>query len=620
VPKGKRPEDLVKNDLYIEAIIEFPELEGDDNVAKNTVPRLFHQMTVGGAGESPYVRMRLEADWQKGNTPDGTTDQRYVFITVSENEEVENLDEHKMLVTATHRAMIEIIYVPAIRNPSAQLKNASGTILWRIMNGINWPEDIDGQIRNTSEELENIFGNVSGFSVLQEVMGHQWRNLHSDIRYNQVRVKFSNDDLNTVLQKLDVKFFPTEVPGSYDVDALGEGLRSLFYLSLVSSLLEIEAIASKERLESQKGDQEPKLLKTFIPDFESPALTILAVEEPENHIAPHLLGRIMDNLHRVSAQPNAQVVVTSHTPAIVKRVDPESIRHLRICKEKLCTIENSIRLPSGEAEAYKYVKEAVKAYPEIYFARLIILGEGDTEEIIIPKSLELLGPSLDGCGICVTPLGGRFVHHFWKLLNELDIPHITLLDLDLERETGGWARIKGIVNQLIKYGFDKDEFFEALGKKGISISDYDLETMHNRNLDRDAIEPWLDVLESYDVFFASPLDMDFMMLTTFAEAYKSTAPEKGGPRTQVDRAVKATLKSESAIGKLYNDNEKKLMVWYAYLFLNRGKPSTHILALSQIEDEDFREHLPQPIKRLLDRVREKLKDDPFSQLSISEVE
>ena len=274
--------------------------------------------------------------------------------------------------------MIEIIYVPAIRNPSSQLKNASGTILWQIMNGINWPEDIDGQIRNASDELENIFGKVSGFSVLQKVMGNQWRNLHSDMRYNQVKVKFSNDDLNTVLQKLDVKFFPTEVPGSYDVDALGEGLRSLFYLSLVSSLLEIEAIASKERQESQspdaEGDEESKLPKIFIPDFEPPALTILAVEEPENHVAPHLLGRIMDNLHQVAAQPNAQVVVTSHTPAIVKRVEPESIRHLRICKEKLCTIENSIRLPSGEAEAYKYVKEAVKAYPEIYFARLIILA------------------------------------------------------------------------------------------------------------------------------------------------------------------------------------------------------------------------------------------------------
>ena len=219
----------------------------------------------------------------------------------------------------------------------------------------------------------------------------------------------------------------------------------------------------------------------------------------------------------------------------------------------------------------------------------------------------------------MTPLGGRFVHHFWKLLNELDIPHITLLDLDLERETGGWARIKGIVDQLIKNGLDKDGFFEVLGKKGISISNDDLETMHNWDLDRDAIESWLDVLEGYDVFFASPLDMDFMMLTAFAEAYKSTAPEKGGPRTQVNRAVKATLKSESANGKLYSDDEKTLMIWYAYLFLNRGKPSTHILALSQVDDGDFREHLPQPINRLLDRVKEKLADDPFSQLSVSEV-
>lgn len=32
---------------------------------------------------------------------------------------------------------------------------------------------------------------------------------------------------------------------------------------------------------------------------------------------------------------------------------------------------------------YKSIKEAVKAYPELYFAKLVILGEGDSEEITI---------------------------------------------------------------------------------------------------------------------------------------------------------------------------------------------------------------------------------------------
>jgi putative ATP-dependent endonuclease of OLD family len=463
-------------------------------------------------------------------------------------------------------------------------------------------------------------------------MGNQWRNLHSDLRYNRVKVTFSNEDLNAVLRKLDVRFFPTEIPGSYDVDALGEGLRSLFYLSLVSSLLEIEAIASQERAISQaaSAEEESKSPRIFNPDFEPPVLTILAVEEPENHIAPHLLGRVMERLHQVASQPNAQVVVTSHTPTIVARVEPESIRHLRICKDRLCTISSPIRIPDKVDEAHKYVKEAVRAYPEIYFARLVILGEGDTEEIIIPKALKSLGPSLDASGICVVPLGGRFVNHFWQLLTEIGIPYITVLDLDLGRHSGGWARIQYVVNQLIHNGISRAHLVSTLGGRDIFVSAEGLDNIQDWDEDRKAIEPWLRALESYDVFFASPLDMDFMMLQSFKDSYQALTPERGGPRIpnrhlhpnafreRLDQAVRATLKADSVGSSLYGEGEELLMVWYAYLFLNRGKPSTHILALSKMSDEEYEKYLPQPIVRLRERVKKKLVNDPFSQLFINE--
>lgn len=53
-----------------------------------------------------------------------------------------------------------------------------------------------------------------------------------------------------------------------------------------------------------------------------------------------------------------------------------------------CTTKvRAITLPDKEklADQYKFIKEAVKAYPELYFAKLVVLGEGDSEEIILPK-------------------------------------------------------------------------------------------------------------------------------------------------------------------------------------------------------------------------------------------
>lgn len=44
------------------------------------------------------------------------------------------------------------------------------------------------------------------------------------------------------------------------------------------------------------------------------------------------------------------------------------------------------------------------------------------------------------------------------------------------------------------------------------------------------------------------------------------------------------------------------MVWYNYFFLNRGKPSTHILALSKMDELD---NIPSEFERLI-RTAEKL--------------
>jgi len=197
---------------------------------------------------------------------------------------------------------------------------------------------------------------------------------------------------------------------------------------MVNSVLDVEAEITRENQDEDLEDEDRAFMT--IP----PVLTIVAIEEPENHIAPQLLGKLIINLKSIAKKDNAQVVLTSHSPAIVKRVDPENLRYFRMCKPKLCSIVKEITLPEKEKyeEQYKYIKEAVRAYPELYFAKLVVLGEGDSEEIILPRYFEAHGEEIDLSGISVVPLGGRYVNHFWRLLSDLDIPHITLLDLDGE--------------------------------------------------------------------------------------------------------------------------------------------------------------------------------------------
>ncbi|WP_017689855.1 AAA family ATPase [Paenibacillus sp. PAMC 26794] len=600
IPKQSLVESIKELELSIEARIDFPELADNelDEQSITSIPPFFNQLVVRSPAEAPYLRVRLVGKWAADNTPEGEIEQRLYFITVAEG--ITETEEDLVPVTPHQRSAIQVLYVPAVREPSTQLRNASGTILWRILNNITWPDDIDETIKSKMEPVNELFNEINGVSQIRSVIGDEWKKYHKDTRYQDANLQFNSSTLASILRKIEVSFSPTHELGEYSVDKLGDGLRSLFYLSLVSSLLEAEVkITGKSNA----------------------SLTLLAVEEPENHISPHLLGRVMENLRNISKKSNAQVVLTSHSASIIKRVNPENLAHLRIDPNSYTTVVKKVTLPEKTSEAYTYIKEAVKAYPEIYFSRLVILGEGDSEEIVIPRVLEVNNIYVDDYGISIVPLGGRHVNHMWKLLNELDIPHITLLDLDRERGGGGWSRIKYAIKQLMLNGRNRDELLGVwYGENKKILSDDDLEEFDNYSMDPEWLKSmdnlWIKRLmeDNYNVFFSSPMDLDFLMLETFPKAYKGTVPK--GPNIpdkikqpqSYDKKVKggivSALKNENAIGYTYTPEQHELMVWYNTLFLGRSKPSTHIEALIKITDEDLVRDMPEVFKRIVQRTNE----------------
>ena len=215
----------------------------------------------------------------------------------------------------------------------------------------------------------------------------------------------------------------------------------------------------------------------------------------------------------------------------------------------------------------------------------------------------------------------------------MEIPYITLLDLDRERDGGGWGRIKYVLEQLIANGHDRNVLLSTAN--GILT---DTEFGEMSDWDESAVpvmQRWLNRLEPYNVFFSAPLDIDFMMLEQMGYTYKATLDTREGPRIDIAQSgkkeriakiendgkihpeyearilkdIKNTLKEEGGDGHTYSPEQQKLMVWYTYFFLNRGKPSTHIAALSQLSDEELKENIPPVLQRLIEAADHILKGD-----------
>lgn len=230
-------------------------------------------------------------------------------------------------------------------------------------------------------------------------------------------------------------------------------------------------------------------------------------------------------------------------------------------------------------------------------------------------------------GISVVPLGGRHVNHFWRLLNQLQIPYITLLDFDLERYGGGWSRIKYALKELIKIDPAVGEVEMKNSKTTIADIIDNLDKREDNNY-----KGWLNFLKESSIYYSYPLDVDFLMLENYKNDYIETLSSNEGPFVEIggkrikmqnisdeektteefkskrDVSIRNTLKEHGGSGEGYSDTQKELMIWYDYFFLGRGKPVTHRLALNDITC-DSTNTIPTVFQKMIIDVKEKLSGD-----------
>jgi putative ATP-dependent endonuclease of OLD family len=557
--------------FWIEADFLLPELRDDDG-EHPTIPTHFAHMRLDDADGIPRVRFRLNASMGL----DGDIEDTLLYVH-------ELNPDGSPLSTApvprAERSNIQVHYLPARRDPADHIAFSANALLGRLLRAVNW----DGErttIKGLTDQIsDNLASNPSVYS-LSTKLTETWKGLHKGGYFSDPSITFVASEIEALLRHLSVSFSPGHGEQLVDFSRLSDGQKSMLYLSLVLSSQAIGRAVLN-------GEDE-----TFNPNKLKPAVfTVVAVEEPENSVSPHYLGRIVSILTDLTSKTDAQAIIATHAPSMLRRVDPKCIRYLRLNESRQARVTR-IEMPPAKGEAHKFVREAVQAFPELYFSRLVVLGEGDSEEIVLPRLLKAKGIPVDEFAISVVPLGGRHVNHFWRLLTALEIPFITLLDLDLARYQGGWGRVKYVNDQLGKYSPN----MQLPSDHG--IPNWDSDEYKLRDYDH-----YIKELEEKGIFFSSPMDLDFAMLKHFPKAYELDS---------ADHILPAKSKIKAVLGDSYHDvdqyteDEQKLFITYHKRFKLGSKPAAHINALSKRSDKTLLKRMPPSLNRLVDAVIAKL--------------
>lgn len=571
-------------DIEIEVVLAFPELEGENPTSLDAVAEIFRAMSAAAPGGPLKARIRLEATWTYGVEDDDINSEMFWITSLGEVPFGER-DIAKLAFSANDRRRFQVRYLPATRDGNAILKLALRELLVWLEKFGDW----SGGRASMAEQwdgMQKLFDTMPAISKVTTELSINWGRLFEGPHLRSPRLTVLAREIQRALRELSLTLGPGPGGRHRSVHELSEGQASLFYLALVVTLFKLDAELAKSKT---AGFREI--------DSVRPWLTILALEEPENHLAPFYLSRMVGLMMEQAKSDTVMGLLTTHSASALRRVKPRQVRYVRQDFKLLTSTVSEIRLPELASDAHKFIQEAVTSHPELYFARLVILGEGRSEEVVLPHVARALHENmeLDPAFVAFVPLGGRHVNHFWRLLDGLKIPYVTLLDYDLGRSGAGPKRIKYAVDQLEKL----DVALPALTRPA-KAGDWDA-------LGAEVIAAWIAWLREKNVFFSRDLDLDMMMIEAFADAYGAVA---GVDDPKPAASYKVAVFNDAGLGlDAYPAGEgfsALQLAQYEALFKKGSKPVAHVEALANLSPAQIKAACPEPLKALFDRCQELL--------------
>lgn len=251
------------------------------------------------------------------------------------------------------------------------------------------------------------------------------------------------------------------------LDRISLGLQNVLYLNLLSLLLEKQQIKRNIKKE--------------------PFMPIVALEEPEAHLHPHLQRLVFRDFLSEAERRKQPVLISTHSPHLVSTT---SIKDLVLLKNRGtdgCKATSAYDFVQGlDTRARKDLERFLDiTKSEMLFSKGVILVEGDVEVLLLSEFAEMLGKPLDKFGISVCNVYGTHFGHVVTLAYKFGIPFIVLTDGDKFRPITGLQRAIDLL-QIIRPSLQnrlqalhdsgyKERVRRLLRYTGIFVNDWTLE-------------------------------------------------------------------------------------------------------------------------------------------------
>ena len=311
---------------------------------------------------------------------------------------------------------VECIYLPPLRDAETKLsagRRSRLALLLKMQYGDNTNSLVSEIEKFNNSIVENTGEKYSEIQTVKASINQKIEDALGPRLGQSVNLQFSEASFNRIVENIRLVFFPqskeTDITKFRDLATNSLGYNNLLYIATV--LAELELI---------------KEITNF---------TLLLIEEPEAHLHPQLQVKFIKYLESLaSTLPNAQIIVSTHSPVLASSVEINKLIHLSGTADSIATTTISLKNfedPASEMYINRWM-DITKS--TMLFSRGIILVEGIAEALIIPKIAEVvlkkynqamqdaihLASTLDEMGVSVININGINFKYFMKLFGNFD--------------------------------------------------------------------------------------------------------------------------------------------------------------------------------------------------------